>query len=81
MVYEFAGQQYTVQMPDDPGPQVQLQITPVGNAALPQAVYPQQPPYGVADQVVYPAYYGAPYYYPPIGVSLGFGWGGYRRGR
>lgn len=102
VVYEFAGKQYTVQMPNDPGPQVQLQIAPVGaappmaasvgNAASPQAVYPQQAPYVVVDQTVYssyypgyPAYYGAPYspyYYPPVGVSLGFGWGGgYRRWR
>ena len=30
VVYEFAGKQYTVQMPNDPGPQVQLQVAPVG---------------------------------------------------
>ena len=29
VVYEFAGKQYTVQMPQDPGPTVRLQITPV----------------------------------------------------
>ena len=29
VVYEFAGKQYTVQMPSDPGPTVRLQITPV----------------------------------------------------
>ena len=31
VVYEFAGKQYTVQMPSDPGPTVRLQITPVAN--------------------------------------------------
>lgn len=31
VVYEFAGKQYTVQMPSDPGPTVRLQITPVPN--------------------------------------------------
>ena len=29
VVYEFAGKQYTVQMPSDPGPTVRLQITPM----------------------------------------------------
>ena len=29
VVYEFAGKQYTVQMPQDPGPTVRLQITPM----------------------------------------------------
>jgi len=31
VVYEFAGKQYTVQMPSDPGPTVRLQITPMAN--------------------------------------------------
>ncbi len=29
VVYEFAGKRYTVQMPQDPGPTVRLQITPL----------------------------------------------------
>lgn len=29
VVYEYAGRQYTVQMPQDPGPTLQVQITPV----------------------------------------------------
>jgi len=29
VVYEFAGKQYTVQMPQDPGPTVRLQVTPM----------------------------------------------------
>ena len=29
VVYEFAGKQYTVQMPTDPGPTVRLQVTPI----------------------------------------------------
>jgi uncharacterized protein YcfJ len=36
VVYEYAGKQYSVQMPNDPGPFVRLQITPVGTTA-PQA--------------------------------------------
>ena len=30
VVYEYAGKQYSVQMPSDPGPYVKLQISPVG---------------------------------------------------
>ncbi len=30
VVYEYNGKQYSVQMPSDPGPFVQLQVTPVG---------------------------------------------------
>ena len=29
VVYEFAGKQYSVQLPSDPGPTIALQITPV----------------------------------------------------
>lgn len=37
VVYEYAGRQYSVQMPSDPGPYVRLQITPVGSAPPPPA--------------------------------------------
>ena len=90
VVYEYAGKQYTAQMPNDPGQTIPLQIGPAATApgttaADPNvmAVAPQaqvvyaQPAY----PAVYPAYYAAPYYYPPIGLSVGFGyWGGYRGG-
>jgi uncharacterized protein YcfJ len=37
VVYEYGGKQYTVQMPNEPGPTIQLQVTPVGAAnAAPQ---------------------------------------------
>ena len=62
VVYEYAGKQYSVQMPQDPGPTVQLQITPVGSApppaqqmAPPQYRQPSQP-----QAYVEPAYIGAP---------------------
>lgn len=35
VVYEFAGKQYTVQMPTDPGPTVRLQVTPVAPPPVP----------------------------------------------
>ena len=40
VVYEYGGKQYSVQMPQDPGPTLRLQITPI--AAPSQPVY-QQP--------------------------------------
>jgi uncharacterized protein YcfJ len=30
VVYEYAGKQYSVQLPQDPGPTIQLQVTPMG---------------------------------------------------
>ena len=88
VVYEFAGRQYQVNMPNDPGPTVKLQVTPVGaqppvatapQAAVPQAVVPQAyaapvvtAPVVVTPQVVYPAYYYRPYYYPPVSLSFGY---------
>ena len=85
VVYEFAGKQYSVQMPNDPGPTVQLQISPVG--ASMQGVPPtapvtyQNPVYAQPTTVVvtqqdYPVYVQRPYY-PPISLNLGYGyWGG-----
>lgn len=86
VVYEYAGKQYSVQMPQDPGPYVRLQVTPVGGsvAAPPPPVQApvstttviQQPTTYVQPAVVYPApvVYPASYYYPPVGVSLNFGY-------
>jgi uncharacterized protein YcfJ len=46
VVYEFAGRQYSAQMPSDPGPSVRIQITPIAAtvSAPPQANYPQPYP-------------------------------------
>lgn len=110
VVYEYADKQYTIQMPNDPGPYVRLQVTPVGAMPSPQAsvqpgfIQPQQaqPVYGQpvytqpvysqpvysqpvyvqqAPVVAYPGYYSRPYY-PPIGLSLNFGYsrGGHGHG-
>ena len=46
VVYEFAGKQYTVQMPQDPGPTVRLQVTPV----VPPPAYGNVPPPGSAPR-------------------------------
>jgi uncharacterized protein YcfJ len=93
VVYEFAGKQYSVQMPNDPGPVVQLQISPVG--ASTQGISPQaattyqqpvytQPSTMVVTQEAYPTYpvYEVRPYYPPISLNLGYGyWGGGYGGR
>jgi uncharacterized protein YcfJ len=90
VTYEFAGKQYSVQMPQDPGPTIQLSVTPVGaqsqgqnyqgNVVTSPPVY-QQAPAIVQYQPVYQPYYTQPYY-PPIGLNLDFGfWGGGRHWR
>jgi uncharacterized protein YcfJ len=94
VVYEFAGKQYSTQLPHDPGPTLALQIGPAGATSNVQQqsyaadipVYSDAPPQVVTQQVVpaypvYPVYYPRPYYYPPISLDLGFGyWGGGHRG-
>jgi hypothetical protein len=80
VVYEYGGAQYTVQMPNDPGPTVALQLTPVGAAQAPAApiqpivsAQPGQVPYPQADGqsiIANTAYvtpvYGSPGYVAPI---------------
>ena len=76
--YEYAGKEYTVQMPYDPGPTIRLQVTPISAneaAPAPQAAAPEPQTYPVAQPAVvasaqpavtaaYPVYAPAPYYYP-----------------
>ncbi len=88
VLYEYAGKQYTVQMPNDPGPTLAIQVAPVGMAAPATApVYAQPVAQAVVQQVpqqviVVPSY-AQPYYYPPVGLSIGLGgyWGGHGRWR
>ncbi len=49
VVYEYAGKQYTVQMPQDPGPTVRLQITPLAPNPT-NTSYPNVPPVGSAPR-------------------------------
>lgn len=74
VVYDYAGKQYSVQMPNDPGPTVQLQVTPVDSA---QYQAPIQAPARIVSSTTYvqpsgdqvtilpaaPVYYQQPYYY------------------
>jgi len=67
VTYEFAGRQYTVQMPQDPGPTVRLQVTPVGA----QAAAPQTPPNLTYTQPAYtqPVYTQPVYQQAPVVVQ------------
>lgn len=91
VVYEYAGKQYTVQLPQDPGPTLQLQVTPVGmsqpaeSPSLPAAVMAPQPTTVITQPAV--VYMPSPVYrpWPPVytSVNLGWGWnygGGHHRG-
>jgi len=94
VVYEFNGKQYTVSMPQDPGPFVKLQVTPISAATTvpaPTATYVQ--PAVIAQEVIVverPSYvvaqrnhYARPYY-PPVGINLQWGYpleGGHRHWR
>jgi uncharacterized protein YcfJ len=77
VVYEYAGKQHSVQLPQDPGPTIQLQVTPV---AVAQAVAPAPVVISPHQTVVTQpsvVYVPAPVYrsYPPIYTNLNFGWG------
>ena len=88
VVYEYGGKQYTVQMPHDPGPTLQLQISPLiaaTQATLPSSVTYSQPMYPPPAYVVAPPlYYDSGYYgyygyynqpnYLPLAAFLGIGW-------
>lgn len=85
ITYEYGGRQYTVQMANDPGPTIRLQLSPVGSSA-PIDSYPMAggevmsaPPGTVSvpavvasSTTVYPAYSApayAPGYYPSYSQS------------
>ena len=88
VVYEFGGKQYSVQLPQDPGPTIQLQVTPVG--APRSEADPATPPTVVSTgtlttvvtqpRVVYvptPTYYGGAW--APAYPVFNMGWGGGHR--
>jgi uncharacterized protein YcfJ len=78
VVYEYAGKQYSVLMPNDPGPYVKLQISPVSaapsqpappvaQAPAEQQVIVQQPaPVYYSNQSYYQPYEQAPTYQAPV---------------
>ena len=87
VVYEYAGQQYTVQLPQDPGPTIALQVAPamMANAPVAQAPVVMNPTMVSQPQVIYAppptVVYGSPYYGNPypFSTSINLGWG-YRGG-
>ncbi len=85
VVYEYAGRQYSVQMPNDPGPTIALQVSPVGantQSASPMVVqqqapvYVQQPAQVIVTRQYYPYYYPAPQF-APLSLNFGFGYSGH----
>lgn len=68
VVYEFGGRQYSVQMPNDPGPTIAVQVSPVGGVAMTQAPpvsYVVQPRTTFIQVPVARSYY-SPFYSPPV---------------
>lgn len=89
VVYEYAGKQYNVQLPQDPGLTISLQVTPMN---APRSEVPVQTYYSTAPAVVEPAtvitesrvvYVPTPVYryYPPNYTNIHMGWGGGHRHR
>lgn len=80
VVYEYAGKQYSVQLPQDPGPTIQLQVTPM---SMPQSAAPANtwvitttvPPLVITESRV--VYVPAPVYrhHPPVSSNMHMGWG------
>lgn len=75
VVYEYQGTQYSVQMAQDPGPYVRLQVTPVGAlpaspAPAPQPGFPAQPQTYYQQAPVQPGYVvQQPVYAAPVVVQ------------
>lgn len=94
VTYEYAGKQYQVQMPYDPGPTIRLQVTPVGGGpvtpppagaplvtAPPVTMAPVVETVAAVPAVIVPATVMYPAYYRPYPyypVSLSLGFGYYR---
>lgn len=91
VTYEYAGKQYTVQLPQDPGPTIPLQVTPMGTPSTPApaaapvltplsqntVVIPVAPVVVASTPVVYaPAYRP---WHPALGINLGWTVGGGHR--
>jgi uncharacterized protein YcfJ len=89
VTYEYAGREYTVQMPHDPGPTIALQVSPVGAGSLPPVhsgapviappVTVTHAPVVVQPYAAYPAYPAYPVYAPypayrPFPIGISFGY-------
>ena len=78
VTYEYAGKQYMVQMPYDPGPTIRLQLSPIGSNATAPSTFTAESGATYAPQAVmvspvavptatlgYPVYSAYPAYYRP----------------
>ncbi len=73
VVYEFAGRQYAVQMPNDPGPSIAIQVTPIGSLPeQPRAELPMQSAPTTYMSVQPIRRYYVPNYYPSVIIPFGF---------
>ncbi len=85
VTYEYAGKQYQVQTPNDPGPTLRVQVSPVLPAAAPQpapSLIPSPLPVrpisqeapGIVVASAAPVVYAAPAFYPaPVFIGASFG--------
>jgi uncharacterized protein YcfJ len=69
VVYEYQGTQYNVQMPNDPGQYVRLQVTPVGAVNQPPQQQQSAPPQTYYQQPAQPGY-AQPTYVQPAPVYV-----------
>jgi len=70
VVYEFGGMQYSVQMPNDPGPTIAVQVSPVGSYQVAPQSFSQTP---ISPPVAnYVTVQPTPFFYPPLFVPFGF---------
>ena len=77
VVYEYAGQQHTVQLPQDPGPTLQVHITPAApaQAAAPAPIVTLPAPTVLAPPVVVYTPVPVHRHYAPVYTHLHLGWG------
>lgn len=83
VVYEYAGKSYSVQLPQDPGPTIALQVSPLSTPLPPPVTQPTPATNLIAQPAV--VYAPPPVYYRPWPVNthihMGWGWhgGGHHR--
>ena len=79
VVYEFGGSQYSVQMPNDPGPTIAVQVSPAGSLQSPSSFVVQAPP--APPVTSYVTVQAAPFFYPSPLSPFGYYGHGYWHGR
>ena len=71
VTYVFGGRHYSVQLPNDPGPSIHVQVSPIGSQVEPayqdgefvaQPIYQYQRPTVIEARTIYPPYYEYSYF-------------------